>query len=76
MPRMPRVTAMEAIRAIRKDGWVQASARSTSHRQFNHPTKPGTVTVPVHSGTILPPKVLTSIVRQAALTMSQFRNLL
>jgi predicted RNA binding protein YcfA (HicA-like mRNA interferase family) len=34
----------EAIRLIEADGWRGVSTRG-SHRQFQHPTKPGRVTV-------------------------------
>ena len=35
----------EIISAIRKDGWYQI-AQKGSHRQFKHPIKSGSVTVP------------------------------
>ena len=38
------LTVREAIRLIEKDGWVLVRQRG-SHRQFHHPTKPGTVTI-------------------------------
>jgi predicted RNA binding protein YcfA (HicA-like mRNA interferase family) len=34
----------EVLRRLQSDGWVLARTRG-SHRQFTHPTKPGTVTV-------------------------------
>jgi len=33
------------IRELHADGWIQVRQRG-SHRQFRHPTKRGTVTVP------------------------------
>jgi predicted RNA binding protein YcfA (HicA-like mRNA interferase family) len=35
----------EIIKKLEKDGWVEVR-QSGSHKQFRHPTKPGTVTVP------------------------------
>jgi predicted RNA binding protein YcfA (HicA-like mRNA interferase family) len=35
---------LKMLRAIKDDGWFQV-ARSGSHLQFKHPTKPGRVTV-------------------------------
>ena len=40
----PGVTFREIIRRIEDDGWVLATQRG-SHRQYDHPTKPGKVTV-------------------------------
>jgi predicted RNA binding protein YcfA (HicA-like mRNA interferase family) len=33
------------IKKLIEDGWVEQPSKATSHRQFRHPTKPGTVTV-------------------------------
>ncbi len=35
----------EIIKKLEKDGWFEVR-QSGSHKQFRHPTKPGTVTVP------------------------------
>ncbi|MDR3208439.1 MAG: type II toxin-antitoxin system HicA family toxin [Rickettsiales bacterium] len=37
-----------------------------SHRHYNHPIKPGTVTIPMHKGT-MSPKTAKSIPKQAGL---------
>ncbi|WP_373128201.1 type II toxin-antitoxin system HicA family toxin [Bacteroides cellulosilyticus] len=42
---MKVVKVSEIIRALKKDGWYQASHDETSHRQFKHPTKTGKVTI-------------------------------
>ena len=57
----------EAIRIIESDGWVQVKSRSTSHRQFKHPTKPGRVTIAGKASDDLAPKTFDSILRQAGL---------
>lgn len=75
MPRMPRVTAREAERAIMRDGWRLVGG-SGSHRQYEHPTKQGAVTIAHHAGQIIAPGTLGSILRQAGLTVEQFRALL
>lgn len=75
MPRLPRVTASEAERAIMKDGWFVSGSRG-SHRQYNHPTKAGRVTIAFHRGVILDPKTIRSIIDQAGLTVEQFTALL
>lgn len=35
----------EIIKKLEKDGWAEVR-QTGSHKQFRHPTKPGTVTVP------------------------------
>jgi predicted RNA binding protein YcfA (HicA-like mRNA interferase family) len=75
MPRLPRVTAREAERAILEDGWYGVGG-SGSHRQYRHPTKGGRVTIAMHTGVVLKPKAIASIIAQAGLTVDQFRALL
>jgi len=74
-PRLPRLTAGRMLRALKRDGWDE-HARVGSHVQLKHPTKPGRVTVPVHAGETLQPWLLTSILRQAGLTVEELRALL
>jgi predicted RNA binding protein YcfA (HicA-like mRNA interferase family) len=47
------------------DGWVFKSQEG-SHRQYVHPTKPGKVTIPFHSGD-LTRKTENAILKQAGL---------
>ena len=75
MPRLPRITAVELLRALRRDGWIEAK-QVGSHLHLKHPTKPGRVTVPRHAGEVLAPKLLTSILAQADLTADELRDLL
>jgi len=72
---MPRVTAREAERAIMRDGWFLSHTRG-SHRQYRHPSKAGQVTIHFHTGQIIRPKTLESIIFQAGLTAERFRTLL
>ena len=57
----------DAIRLIENDGWRHVRTRG-SHRQFNHPTKPGVVTVPGKPNDDLAPGTLNSIFKQARLS--------
>ncbi len=50
-PKLPRVTATELLRALRRDEWFIAR-QSGSHVSLKHPTKPGLVVVPQHRGTL------------------------
>lgn len=60
------MTVREAIKLIEEDGW-RLDRRRGSHRQFTHPTKPGTVTAAGHPPMELAPKTLKSILRQAGI---------
>jgi predicted RNA binding protein YcfA (HicA-like mRNA interferase family) len=56
----------EVLRLLSADGWWVVRQRG-SHRQLQHSTKPGTVTVAGKPGDELHPKTLTSILQQAQL---------
>jgi predicted RNA binding protein YcfA (HicA-like mRNA interferase family) len=60
------MTVREAIQLVERDGWVFVRQRG-SHRQFHHPTKPGTVTIAGKPSLDLDPKTENSIRRQAGL---------
>ncbi len=75
MTRLPRITAVELLRALKRDGWYEVDQEG-SHLQLKHPTKPGKVTVGVHSSKTIPPYNLTSILKQAGLSANDLRKLL
>ena len=75
MSRLPRVTSQEALAAVRRDGWQEVRSRG-GHIQLKHATKPGRVTIPVHTGKVIPLDILSSIIKQAGLTADQFIKLL
>jgi predicted RNA binding protein YcfA (HicA-like mRNA interferase family) len=54
------------IKLIERDGWRQVGQRG-SHRQFEHPTKAGKVTVPGHRNGDVGPEMRANILRQAGL---------
>lgn len=56
----------EVLKILEDDGWYLARTRG-SHRQFKHPTKPGTVTVAGQPGDDVRKGTLLSILRQAGL---------
>jgi predicted RNA binding protein YcfA (HicA-like mRNA interferase family) len=62
---MPMKVA-EVLELLAEDGWYLARTRG-SHRQYRHPSKPGTVTVAGRPADTLHPKTLASILRQAGL---------
>ena len=55
------------IRALRRDGWVEARVRG-SHHHFKHGFKPGIVTVP-HPKKDIPIGTLANIQRQAGIKL-------
>ena len=73
--RLPRVTAKEVVRALRRDGWYEDHQRG-SHLYLLHPTKPKRVTVSLHANKTLKPATLASILDDAGLTVDEFRRLL
>jgi predicted RNA binding protein YcfA (HicA-like mRNA interferase family) len=56
----------DAIKLVEQDGWVLVRTKG-SHRQYHHPTKPGTVTIAGKPSLDLDPKTERSILRQAGL---------
>jgi predicted RNA binding protein YcfA (HicA-like mRNA interferase family) len=72
MPRMPRVTGPEVLRALRALGWVVVTQRG-SHVQLKHPDRRGRVTIPIHAGETIGPRLLASILSQAGLSVDEFR---
>ena len=60
------MTAKEAEKMIKADGWFEIRSSGGSHKQYKHPTKKGKVTISFHSGDI-PPGTLRSIKKQAGL---------
>lgn len=56
----------QAIAEVTADGWVLVRQKG-SHRQYNHPTKRGTVTIAGHPSKDLHPKTYASIRRTAGL---------
>lgn len=74
-PKLPRITAAELLRALKRDGWHQVR-QSGSHVTLVHPVKQGHVTVPKHVSVTLKLKTLSSILEQAGLTIDELRELL
>ena len=59
------MTAKEVEKLILADGWKLTTING-SHHNYKHPSKPGRVTIPFHSGDI-PKGTLNSIFKQAGL---------
>jgi predicted RNA binding protein YcfA (HicA-like mRNA interferase family) len=74
MPKLPQVTGPECERALARDGWYRA--REGRHPTYKHPTKPGTVQVPMHGSKTIKAGTLRSILAQPGLSADEFRRLL
>lgn len=62
-----RKTVKQIIAMVEADGWM-LSRQKGSHKQYTHPTKKGTVTIPDHGKTtMLEDFVVGSILKQAGL---------
>lgn len=57
----------EVIRMLESDGWVLEKGKRTRHRQFEHTTKPGKVTVSGNPGEEVTKGMLKKIRNQAGL---------
>ncbi|MCX6022581.1 MAG: type II toxin-antitoxin system HicA family toxin, partial [Chloroflexi bacterium] len=74
-PKLPRITAAEALRALQRDGWT-ISRQSGSHVLLENMAKPGLVVLPMHQGRTLRLGTLAGILAQAGLDAEAFRRLL
>ncbi len=72
--KLPRITAGEIIKVLERKGFVLVR-QSGSHKIYKD-KKGLRVTIPYHSGKILHPKVLKSIIRDAEISIEELRNLL
>jgi predicted RNA binding protein YcfA (HicA-like mRNA interferase family) len=61
---MKRYKVYEVLEMLKKDGWY-LDRQKGSHRQFNHPTKKGTVTVNGKINEVLSQFLLNNIFKQA-----------
>ena len=73
--KLPRVTGAKVVSALKRGGFVEIRTRG-SHCHMYHEQKNMLVTVPVHSGKIIAPKTLKSILKHAEITVEEFVGLL
>ena len=74
MTKLPRVTAMQIIKVLEKRDF-KLSRQSGSHKIYKD-SRGKRVTVPYHSGKILHPKVLKSILSDAEIATEELTQLL
>jgi predicted RNA binding protein YcfA (HicA-like mRNA interferase family) len=73
-PKLPRVTAKEALAALNRAGFEEVR-QSGSHLMLRNPAGVR-VTLPIHPGKILHPAILRAILRDTGLSVEQFVALL
>lgn len=76
--RIMRIIGSEAMRfrevekVLLNDGWSLKASKG-SHNHYTHPSKPGKVTIPNHSGD-LDPRTVKSIAKQSGIDYKVFEN--
>jgi predicted RNA binding protein YcfA (HicA-like mRNA interferase family) len=74
MTRLPRPTGQEAVDALTRAGFRKMRQRG-SHVFLKHPEGRATV-VPIHSGEVLGPGIVSKILRDTELSRDEFYRLL
>lgn len=75
-PRLPRVTGVDVVAALRRGGFVVEYIKG-SHYHLVHSSSPSRqIIVPVHTGKIIKPKTLKSILGKAGVSVDWFIELL
>jgi predicted RNA binding protein YcfA (HicA-like mRNA interferase family) len=72
--RLPRVRAIDVLRALKRAGWYEIR-QSGSHVRLRHDERPEDLTIAMHGGDV-PTGTLRAIIRQAGLTIAEFQELL
>lgn len=73
--RLPQVTGARVVWALRRAGW-QVARITGSHHILEHPERPGrSINVPVHSRPVRQ-GTLATILKNAELSIQEFRGLL
>ncbi len=75
MTRLPRVTDRELVRVLNRKGFSKHH-QTGSHAVYKSEDGSRRVVVPVHSGQIIPPKTLKSILKDAGISTEEFEEIL
>jgi predicted RNA binding protein YcfA (HicA-like mRNA interferase family) len=74
--RLPRVTGKEVLDALLRAGFIETYVKGSHHHLMHQYDSSRWAVIPVHSGKVLPPKTLKSILRTAKLTFEELNGLL
>ncbi len=75
MTRLPRITAKELIRVLKKLGFYKHH-QVGSHIAFKNSDGTKRIVIPSHAGQIITPKTLKAILKDAGLSVDDLVNLL
>jgi len=75
VPRLPVLTGQKTMAALRRDGFM-VKRRESSHVTLWHPQRKRAVTVPDHGSRPLRRGILRAVIRDAGLSVEEFRRLL
>ncbi len=73
MPKLPRISGSDAVRAFQRAGWELARQRG-SHAILTKPESIYTLSIPLKP--VLGPGLLRDLISRAGLTVEEFRPLL
>jgi len=73
-PKLPRVDCQQLIRALKRAGFEEQRQRG-SHLHLRRVSDGRRVTVPVHKGRMVPVGTLRAILRDADISIEEFRRL-
>lgn len=73
--RLPRIDCQELIRALERAGFSKKRQKGGHLHMWREADKKR-LTVPVHKGKIVPPGTLRAILRDADISIEEFRKLL
>ena len=73
--KLPRIDCQQLIQALERAGFVRRRQKG-SHLHMWREADRKRVTIPVHKGKIVPPGTLRAILRDADLSVEDFRKLL
>jgi predicted RNA binding protein YcfA (HicA-like mRNA interferase family) len=75
MPKLPRITEEEALRAFERAGFVEQRV-TDSHHVLKKEGNRFILSIPVHKGKIIGSGLLRAAIRMSGLTVEQFTALL
>jgi predicted RNA binding protein YcfA (HicA-like mRNA interferase family) len=73
--KLPRVDCLELIRVLERAGFIRKRQKGSHLHLFRESDK-RRVTVPVHTGKVVPIGTLRAILRDADISVEEFRTLL
>ena len=74
-PKLPRVDCQQLVRALSRAGFERQRQRG-SHLHLRRASDGKRVTVPVHKGRLVPIGTLRAVLREADISVDEFRRLL